>query len=340
MVDLLSICKKYDIDLADGCQVIRAKSLAERFDPGVNVSWPLLIVELDGPQVAVQLQATLSNAYPPDHQLILLTAEVDQQIGRLDLTLAELDGLVRVPEQAILHVPPLPPGSDFTDLLRIIAHLRAPVGCPWDREQTLDSLRKDLLSEATEVMEAIDLDSDEFDNADHIAEELGDVLLVVAMLVQIAAEDRRFRMADVLHGIVSKLIRRHPHVFGEAIVNGSQDVVVNWNEIKQREKVDSGQIVDSPLSGIPAHLPALEKARALQSKAAKAGLLDRSALAASMPSLTALIGDSASETSIGELLWTLTAIAREHNVVAEDALRRAVVRYRQRMQAELSQSAR
>ncbi|MEZ4557407.1 MAG: MazG family protein [Caldilineaceae bacterium] len=166
-----------------------------------------------------------------------------------------------------------------------MAHLRAPEGCPWDQEQTLASLRQDLLGEAVEVLEAIDVEETGEDNSLHIAEELGDLLLLATMLIQIATEEGRFKMADVAQHIVHKLIRRHPHVFGDAEVESLDDIFTNWDAIKAEEKAAKGQPTDDPLAGVPPHLPALEKARKLQSKAQKAGLLDRAALAADNPTL-------------------------------------------------------
>ena len=207
--------------------------------------------------------------------------------------------LNRLPELApfdpsrSLCVPPLPQGGSFSDLLEIVAHLRAPYGCPWDREQTLASIRHDLLGEAVEVLEAIDIEEAGIDNGEHIAEELGDVLLLATMMTQIAAEDGRFQMADVLTHIVEKLIRRHPHVFGDQSVNGSDEVAVNWDAIKVEEKAGKGLAPAGPLDGVPAQLPALEKARKLQGKARKAGLLDRQALATSEPGLIDWLGPRA-----------------------------------------------
>ncbi len=333
MNDLCDIVEVFELDVRDGVQAIDAATMMDKYDPGVNVSWPLIITGL-APESLDSLRATLLNAYPANHEVHVTWSDLSGRRIKRQLAIADLDAL-KPTTDAALYVPALPPGSDFTDLLQVIAHLRSPIGCPWDREQTLASLRHDLLSEAVEVMEAIDLDSADFDNGSHITEELGDVLLIVTMLVQIAADEGRFQMADVMREIVGKLIRRHPHVFGDVTVNGSDDVVVHWDAIKQQEKADKGQVVDSPLDGVPIYLPALEKARELQSKAAKAGLLDRSALAHSLPALDALMGDELTEDSLGELLWVLTALAKEHDVVAENALRRYAVRYRQQVENEL-----
>ena len=136
-------------------------------------------------------------------------------------------------------------------------------------------------------------------------------------------------MADSIHGIVTKLIRRHPHVFGDVAVDNVDEVLSNWDAIKAAEKAARGQTVADPLDGVPAHLPALEKARMLQSKAAKADLLDRTALAHSFPALGEALGQSPAEKDLGGLLWALVALAYEHDLNSEDALRSHLVRYRQ-----------
>jgi uncharacterized protein YabN with tetrapyrrole methylase and pyrophosphatase domain len=135
-------------------------------------------------------------------------------------------------------------------------------------------------------------------------------------------------MADAVHSIVTKLIRRHPHVFGATAVDGVQTVLANWDAIKAEEKAAKGLASGHPLDGVPAALPALEKARQLQSKAAKAGLLDRAALAQASPALAALFGEAMDEQQLGELLWRLVALAHKAGLNAEDALRTYAVQYR------------
>jgi tetrapyrrole methylase family protein/MazG family protein len=181
-----------------------------------------------------------------------------------------------------------------------------------------------------EAIDAENADPDvEFDNSDHIAEELGDLYLVATMLVQIATEEGRFRMADVMREVVTKLIRRHPHVFGDVETDNVDQIVKNWDQIKAQEKAAKGQRTDDPLAGIPAHLPALEKARELQKKASKAGLLDRAAVAQADPKVVALLADSSAE-RLGQLLWQLVALAHTHDLNAEDALRAYAVAFRRK----------
>jgi tetrapyrrole methylase family protein/MazG family protein len=190
-------------------------------------------------------------------------------------------------------------------------------------------MRHDLLSECAEVIEAIDAEMNGKDNSPHIAEEVGDLLMAAVLMIQIATEEKRFQMADVINGVVTKLIRRHPHVFDNLKVDGVQTVLANWDAIKAQEKVAKGQTNNEPLAGVPAGLPALEKARQLQSKAAKAGLLDREALAQMRPELLALLGTTPTEARLGEILWQIVAVAHKADLNAEDALRSYTVHFRQ-----------
>ena len=160
----------------------------------------------------------------------------------------------------------MPPGDPpahtrtVEDLLALVERLRDPGGCPWDREQTHESLKPYLLEETYEALEAIDSGSDT-----RLAEELGDVLMQVVFHAEIADREGRFTINDVVQGIKEKLIRRHPHVFGNVTVDGSDEVLRNWEEIKRSEKrgkKDGGSVLD----GLPKDLPALIKARRLLKK--------------------------------------------------------------------------
>ncbi len=150
-------------------------------------------------------------------------------------------------------------------LLEVMRRLRAPDGCPWDREQTHESLKSDLIEEAYEVIDAI-----ESGNVSHLEEELGDLLLQVVFHSQISQEGGHFEFSDVADAIVDKLERRHPHVFGEVQVSSTGEVLQNWDAIKKAEKQE-GDKPASIVSGIPKHLPALQKAHQIQKRAARAG---------------------------------------------------------------------
>ncbi|HHY53941.1 MAG TPA: MazG family protein [Chloroflexi bacterium] len=314
------------VDPMDGAQILDAMLLARQHHPMVDVNLPLLLAQVYARWLASDVKLTLLNAYPADHPVTIVQAAGSAAQTLRTVALAELDHSDGFDHLTSVYVPSLPPHSSFTALQELVAHLRAPEGCPWDREQTLTSLRADLLDECAELLEAIDAD-DEQDNRAAICEEIGDVLLSATMLTQIATEEGRFQMGDVVRGVVTKLIRRHPHVFGDVAVSGVDHVLANWDAIKAQEKASQG-VTPGPLDGVAPGLPALEKARKLQSKAAKAGLLDRRALALAEPTLASLVGDAPDEARIGAILWQLVALANLHHISAEDALRAYTVHYR------------
>lgn len=223
------------------------------------------------------------------------------------------------------HVPPGPvpssqAGERVLDLVRVMARLRGPGGCPWDREQTHASLARHLLEETHEVLDAIDREDRE-----RLREELGDVLLQVAFHAQMAADDGAWDVDDVAQGIVEKLIRRHPHVFGDVEVEGAAEVLVNWERIKTEEKGEK------PLEDdIPETLPALARALKVQRRAAGWGFEWRStgsaieALKEEIGELEARTDAANAEEEIGDVLFATVSVARKLGVDAESALRRTI----------------
>lgn len=321
-----------EVDLMDGAQIVDAMLLVQQYSPKVEVGLPLLVAQVYARWLASDVKLTLLALYPPEHPVWILRAAGSKTQQVIQRPLHALDDADLFDHLTSVLLPSLAPGQSLSDLVEIVAHLRAPDGCPWDREQTLASLRSDLLSEAAEVAEAVDADTVASEESPaltaNIAEELGDLLLVALMMVQIAAEEGRFLLADVTQGIVDKLIRRHPHVFGKVAIDGSAQVLVNWDAIKAQEKAAKG-IAPHPLDGVPQALGALEKARQLQSRARKAKLLDRAALSKSIPALTEWLGGDAPDAqSLGNLLWTISAYAAEHDLNAEDILREQLVQWR------------
>jgi nucleoside triphosphate diphosphatase len=218
----------------------------------------------------------------------------------------------------------------FMRLVDIMARLRGPGGCPWDREQTPATLRPYLLEEVYEVLEAID-----HDDAAALRDELGDLLLQVVFQSELAAEAGRFTVADVASAIADKLVRRHPHVFGDVQVRDAEEVMRNWHRIKSEERRSKGEDGD-PFTGVPAALPALLRAEQLGEKAAHVGLdwhdargvLDK--VREEQGELEAAIagGDRAAiEQELGDLLLALASLARHLDVSAELALRAANERF-------------
>ena len=213
-------------------------------------------------------------------------------------------------------------GNGMTRLLKVVAMLRGKHGCPWDREQTLETLRPYLLEEAYELLDAV-----ESGDSTHHMEELGDVLLQVVLHAQIRHEKKHFDFDDVAHAIARKLIRRHPHVFGKAIAKTPQAVIRNWEAIKLTEKPAGRRSV---IDGVPKHLPALLKAQRVQAKAARVGfdwkdhdgVLDKleEETGELRQALRSKRRDSIQE-EIGDVLFSLVNLCRFLAIDAEDALR-------------------
>ena len=219
--------------------------------------------------------------------------------------------------------------SKFSALVKIIADLRAPDGCPWDRAQTHQSLREDFIQECYEVVEALD----ETD-ALKLKEELGDLLLHIVLQAQIAAETGEFKLADVLLNINRKLIHRHPHVFGTAKVNGVAEIKHNWQELKKVEKGADKSIIAS----VPKAMPALSYAQEVQNRVAEVGFDwdDDSGVIEKLAEEVAEFNQAATPEhkaeEYGDLLFTLVNIARRQGIDVEVALREANRKFAQRFQ--------
>ena len=316
------------LQLDSGYQWLPLAKLRQQHHPIVEVTLPLLISGHATAESYARLGQTLANAYGSDHPITLAQTTATGEVAAVMTvplqTLTSIAMTFEAETPIAIIVPPLAEGSSFSALQAIVAHLRAPEGCPWDRAQTLQSMRHDLLGECAEVLEAIDLDSATFDNGPHIAEELGDLFMAGVLMVQIAVDRGRFQMAAAMQSIVTKLIRRHPHVFADTVVDGIPNVLANWDAIKAQEKAAKGQVTTHPLEGVPAVLPALERARMLQSKAAKATLIDRATLASTVSLTLAgrpLDRQTLDESTLGAALWAIVALADQAEINAEDALR-------------------
>ena len=219
-------------------------------------------------------------------------------------------------------------------IFEVIERLRAPGGCPWDREQTHESLRPYLLEETYELLEAIDSGDDA-----KMKEELGDLLLQVAMHAEIAAEEKRFDAAEVSEAVAAKMVARHPHVFGDVSVANADEVLRNWEHTKVKEARNSGREQESVVDRVPATLPALAWALGLQKRAARVGFDFES------PTQTAEnVAEEAHELAeatdakqafeeMGDLLFAVVSLARRLKINPEDALRVAGQRFRDRFAA-------
>lgn len=316
-----------------------ALEIASAHVPAFPPDFPALIAQLHSRAVAADVKLTLMEAYPDEHPVRLVHAAGTGHQLVEDLPLYEIDRSERIGLLTCLYVPPLPPGASFESFHEIIAHLRAPDGCPWDREQTHETLRENLIEEAYEVLDAID----RADTAG-MREEYGDLLLQIVLNAQIASEYGEFQMKDVLQGIYTKIVSRHPHVFGEADLKDAEAVLLNWERIKAAERKAKGDDQKGLLDAVPKALPALLQAQTYQKRAARVGfdwpeikgVLDK--LMEEWDEFNEAVAERKAA-EMGDLLFATVNLARWHDINAEDALRGANDRFKKRF-AVIEQAAR
>ncbi|WP_129730927.1 nucleoside triphosphate pyrophosphohydrolase [Ectobacillus funiculus] len=252
------------IDPIEGFQLVDATS----FERGqLELRHHLVFCQVYDAFIASEVKLTLMEMLPDEYEVYIVTAAGTSFESLKKVPLHELDHEAELNNLTSVYVPPVKEKSvlyqQFDVLRSIIAELRGPNGCPWDKEQTNVSLKKYLIEEAYELLDAIDEEDD-----DHIVEELGDVLLQVLLHAQIGEDEGWFSIDDVIRTLSEKMVRRHPHVFGSVEATTADEVLANWEEIKNNEK---DRVKESVLSGIPKSLPQLLQAYELQKKAAKVG---------------------------------------------------------------------
>jgi tetrapyrrole methylase family protein/MazG family protein len=314
------------LDALAGLQIVDATELAALHHPCLNPDLPALIAQLYDRQLASDVKLTLMDLYPDEHPVTLVHEAGTAQAQILTMPLYELDRQPDVDHLTSLYVPPLPRPSSLETFQDTIARLRAPGGCPWDREQTHQSLRPHLLEESYEALAALDAD-----DTDALREELGDLLLQIVLHAQIAVEAGEFSLAQVIEGVDAKIKHRHPHVFGDVVVADVGEVLHVWEEIKREEKGEH-----SLLGGMSRALPALARAQAIQRRVARVGFDWPDAegvmakVAEEMAELGEAQGDEEQEEELGDVLFSVVNLARWLNLDAESALRGACERFIQR----------
>jgi tetrapyrrole methylase family protein / MazG family protein len=319
------------VDALDGLQIFDAIDLAGYHYPPLNPDCSLLLGQVYSRLIAGDLKLSLMAIYPHDHPTHLIhAAGAAGQLVEL-LPLYAIDRSEHIDHLTSLYLPPLPRASGLSSLAETVAVLRSPEGCPWDREQTPQSLRAGLLEEAIEVLTALDEADPEA-----LCEELGDLLLHVVMQAQMAAEVEEFKLTDVVAGIETKLKRRHPHVWGDWQVSGTGEVLRNWDQIKQAEKGEERPF--SLLDNVPALLPALAQSQKIQNKVGEIGF-DWPNLAGVWQKLAEEIAELQAATTseerageLGDILFVLVNLARWLGVDAESSLRQTNLRFTRRFQ--------
>ena len=304
--------------------LLEAQTLAEAHVPPYPPDMPVLFTKVNTGEIVLHLKNVLLTTYSKNHEVFFV-----QKARSEGMRLEKIDAK-EISPGACLYVPPLGEGTSFESFAEIVAHLRAPNGCPWDREQTHESLRKHLLEESYEAISAIDLG----DFTD-MQEEFGDLLLQIVLQSQIANEENQFNVNQVIEGIYSKIVRRHPHVFGDVKLEGVQGVLVNWEKLKEKERSDK-KVEKGLLDGVPAALPALSQAQEYQDRAARVGfdwpeiegVLDK--VREEIEEIKHAESDFELASEIGDLFFALVNVARWKSVDAESALRGTNLKFKKR----------
>jgi len=321
--------------------LLEARTLSSVHVPPYPPDLPALLLGVDSPELAKRLRDVLLAVYPKEHGVFLVEGGKKREARMTDLEKGDFSAAT------CLYVPPLAEGTAFESFQEIVAHLRAPDGCPWDREQTHQSLRAHLLEETYEALEA--LDAGDFAS---MREEFGDLLLQIVLHAQIASETGQFTMTDVLKGIHDKIVRRHPHVFGDVEVDGVDGVLQNWEKLKEKERreqrVESGEQraenseqraehrEKGMLDGVPLALPALIQAQEYQDRAARVGfdwpeiegVLDK--VREEIEEIKQAQNQEQVAAELGDLFFVLVNLARWKKVDAESALRETNSKFKRR----------
>ncbi len=304
--------------------LLEALTLSSAHVPPFPGDIPAFIIGVDSLNLALHLKTILLTVYPADHKIFIVGN--GEYIKEKIADIPEGD----FSESTSLYIPSLEEGTSFESFTEIVSHLRAPNGCPWDREQTHQTLRTHLLEEAYETLSAMDAN-----DAESMREEFGDLLLQIALNSQIAYESNEFSITQVIKNINDKLIRRHPHVFGDTKVDGVDGVLQNWEKLKEKERKGKKE-EKGLLDGVPAALPALSQAQEYQDRAARVGfdwpqideVLDKVREEIEEIKNTETDFELASE--LGDLFFVLVNFARWKHVDAESVLRSANQRFKKR----------
>jgi tetrapyrrole methylase family protein/MazG family protein len=325
------------IDPIEGFQLLDGTDLSP---DDLHITQHMIIGQVYDAFSASNVKLTLMEKLPDDYEVYIVTAAGSSQEKVTKCALFELDRQMELSNLTSVYVPPVSEDAlryrEFSKLRQVIAELRGPDGCPWDKKQTHESLKKYLIEEAYELIDSIDEEDDE-----GMIGELGDVLLQVMLHSQIGEDEGMFTIDDVIEGITAKMIRRHPHVFGDVEVNGEEDVLVNWQKIKEDEKGSETKAPQSILDGIEKSLPNLLRAEEYQKRAAKVGF-DWDEVSEAWKKVREEVQELEEEilcpnrdverikSELGDLFFALVNISRYYDIQAEEAVYKANQKFHQR----------
>ncbi len=307
--------------------LLEAQEFSSAHYPPTPPDMDTLILGVDSRELAAQVKTVLQANYPDEHEVFIVDGgkKKEERLGML--------GSGDFSSLTCLYIPSLGEGTSFESFAEVVAHLRAPDGCPWDKEQTHKTLRKHLLEESYETLSAMDED-----DKPGMREEFGDLLLQIILNAQIASETRDFSMTEVIKNIYDKIVRRHPHVFGDLKLDGVEGVLQNWEKLKEKERKENGEEKKEKgiLDGVSSALPALTQAQEYQDRAARVGF--------DWPEIEGVLDKIREEIEeikqaqnleqvtgeLGDLFFVLVNLARWRKVDAESALREANIKFKNR----------
>lgn len=318
-------------DLLPHTALVDALEMATAHVPPFPASAPAVVAQLHSKLVASDVKLTLMSVYPDEHIVYLVHAAGTMGEKVESLPLYEIDRSDQIGLLSTLYIPPLGPAFSFEAFQEIIAHLRAPDGCPWDREQTHQTLRPHLLEEAYEVISAIDADDPEA-----MREEFGDLLLQIVLHAQIASEIGEFNISDVIERVHTKIVNRHPHVFSDMELREVDSVLLNWERMKAEERLANGEGDKGLLEGVAKALPALIQAEQFQKRASRVGfdwkdiqsVIDK--VEEELVEVHRAKDHGVRAEEVGDLIFAVVNLARWYDVDAESALREANNRFKKR----------
>ena len=280
------------------------------------------------------ISSLLLKIYPKEHPITFFYKQKDEENIPLhkEYSIEKISQIENLDEIAAIYIAAQEKKNSALDFLELIAHLRAPEGCPWDREQTHQSLRPNLLEETYEVLQTIDEN-----NMSGLQEELGDLLLQIVLHAQISNENGEFNFEDVVTGIEQKLIYRHPHVFGEKSVTGAEEVLKNWEVLKANERKENHKS-DRLLRSVPKGMSALSLAQTYQKRAARVGFdwetIDpvKQKVGEELEEVETASSDDEREKELGDVLFAVVNLIRWYGCDAESVLREAAERFAKRFE--------
>jgi len=344
-MDLILVVSAFEtlrLDPPSKLILLEARTLSSAHVPPFPPDMPALLTGVDSCELALQVKNVLLAVYPREHQMYLVEGQMSkvERLGDFQ-PFNQTQGMpstFNLQPAICIYIPALAVGSSLESFAEIVAHLRAPDGCPWDKEQTHASLRNHLLEESYETLSAIDSG-----DAESMREEFGDLLLQIILNAQIAREFDEFLLTDVIKGIYDKIVRRHPHVFGDAKVGDVNGVLQSWEKLKEKERselalsnAEGRKEGKGLLDGVPVALPALIQAQEYQARAARVGfdwreiedVLDK--VREEIEEIKQVQNMEEVTDELGDLFFVLVNLARWKKVDAESALRGTNMKFKKR----------